>query len=211
MTQTSRPVFSRFYARLAGPGLERAGAGEQRDRMLAGLRGEVIELGAGNGLNFPHYPADVTRVVAVEPERHLREMAERAAGAVSAPIEVVAGSAEALPYPDGSFDAAVASLVLCSVPEPWAALRELRRVLRPGGELRFFEHVRAASAGERRLQDVLDSTFWPRLMGGCHTGRDTAGAIEAAGFTVTELHRFRFPETGVLFPTADHVRGTAVA
>ncbi|WP_340557933.1 class I SAM-dependent methyltransferase [Streptomyces sp. GSL17-111] len=203
-------MFARLYARLAGPALERAGVDEHRRSLLAGLTGEVVEIGAGNGLNFPHYPAAVRRVVAVEPERHLREMAGRAARTAPVPVEVVDGAAERLPFPDGSFDAAVACLVLCSVADQERALGELRRVLRPGGELRFFEHVRSESPGMRRVQGLLDATLWPRLAGGCHTGRDTGAAIGAAGFEVTGLRRLRFPATARATPSSSHILGTAV-
>ncbi|WP_328439738.1 class I SAM-dependent methyltransferase [Nocardia puris] len=125
-------------------------------------------------------------------------------------VEVVDGSAEHIPAPDNSFDAAVVSLVLCSVPDQGAALTEIARVLKPGGILRFFEHVRAESARLRRVQRVVDATVWPVLNGGCHSGRDTLGALDAAGFTLAEIDRFRFPDTAFPFPAAEHVLGTAV-
>jgi ubiquinone/menaquinone biosynthesis C-methylase UbiE len=203
------PVFARIYARCAGRFLERAGIGVHRDRLLAGLAGDVVEVGAGNGLNFPHYPGTVNRVVAVEPEPDLRGLAERAARSAPVVVEVVEGRAEALPFPDGSFDAAVACLVLCSVTDQSATLGEIRRVLRPGGTLRFFEHVQADGAGMRRVQRALDATIWPLMAGGCHTSRDTAAAIAAAGFTITELDCFEFPETRIPLPIQTHVLGQA--
>jgi ubiquinone/menaquinone biosynthesis C-methylase UbiE len=207
------PVFARVYAKCAGPSLERAGIGVHRDRLLAGLSGDVIEVGAGNGLNFTHYPPEVKRVAAVEPEPDLRALAERAArsASVPVPVEVVEGRAEALPFPDGSFDAAVACLVLCSVADQSAALREIDRVLRPGGTLRFFEHIRSDGAGMRGVQRALDATIWPLLAGGCHTARDTAAAIVAAGFMVTELDCFEFPETRIPLPIQTHILGTAIS
>ncbi|MCT2593998.1 class I SAM-dependent methyltransferase [Streptomyces sp. N2-109] len=206
----THPVFARFYAKFAGPGLAKAGITEHRRRLLAGLSGEVVEIGAGNGLNFPHYPAGVERLLAVEPEPHLRGMAERNIRAASVPVEVVGGRAERLPFPDASFDAAVACLTLCSVADPHAALAELSRILRPEGELRFFEHVRADSPAMRRVQRGLDATCWPLLMGGCHTGRDTGSALAAAGFTLTACERLSFPRTRVPSPTATHLLGAAV-
>ena len=182
-----------------------------RDELLAGLRGRVIEVGAGTGTNFAHYPPEVTDVLAVEPEARLRGLAEQAAAHAPVPVTVVDGVADRLPADDGAFDAAVVSLVLCSVPDQAAALRELHRVLRPGGRLHFWEHVRAGTPGLARVQRVLDATGWPFFGGGCHTGRDTAAAIAAAGFTVERLERFPWPETQIPVPTAPQILGVAVA
>ena len=163
--------------------------------MLDGLSGRVVEVGAGNGLNFPHYPASVDEVVAVEPEAYLRERAEGAARTAPVPIQVTGGLAGALPLEDTSFDAAVVSGVLCSVPDQEAALADLRRVLRPGGELRFYEHVRARGSFRARSQDAAD-LVWPRLMGGCHPNRDTLAAIERAGFRVERCRGLQLPALG---------------
>ena len=141
---------------------------DHRRRLLAGVKGRVIEVGAGNGLNFSHYPHEVTHVLAVEPEPYLREIARRGAQLASVPIDVIPGRGEQLPPMDGIFDVAVASLVLCSVTDPTATLYEVHRVLRPGGQLRFFEHVQAETPRLRRLQRLMDATFWPTLAGGCH-------------------------------------------
>ncbi|MGW6906690.1 class I SAM-dependent methyltransferase [Streptomyces sp. NPDC054940] len=203
------PLFARFYARIAGPALDKAGITEHRTRLLSGLAGEVIEIGAGNGLNFPHYPPEVKRVLAVEPEPRLRALAKQAARTAPVQVEVTGGIAEQLPVVDASLDAAVVCLTLCSVADPHAALAELHRVLRPGGQLRFFEHVRADSPGMRRVQRAMDATVWPLLMGGCHTGRDTQAAITTAGFTLTSVEKFAFPETRLPSPAATHILGTA--
>jgi SAM-dependent methyltransferase len=200
------PFFARLWRRL-GPAAEAQGAAAHRDRLLAGLRGRVAEPGAGLGLSFPHYPPAVEEVVAVEPEPRLRADAERAARDAPVPVTVVPGRAEALPLEDASCDAVVLSLVLCSVGDPVAALAEARRVLRPGGELRFYEHVAADGGALRLVQRAVDATFWPAVGGGCHTGRDTEGAIRAAGFEVTEIERFTFPAAWV--PAAPHVLGRA--
>jgi len=211
VTVVSHPVFARVYERLS-VAMDRAGAAEHRRALVAGLTGRVIEVGAGNGRMFGHYPPAVTGVVAVEPEPRLRAAAAAAARSVPVPVTVVDGVAEALPAADGEFDAAVAALVLCTVPAQAAALAELRRVLRPGGELRFLEHVAAdRPGGTHRLQRLADATLWPALFGGCHTGRDTAAAITAAGFVMEDLHRFRFPPTGPGSPASPHVRGRAVS
>lgn len=204
----THPVFARFWAWLS-PRCDSGGASEYRRRLLDGLRGRVLEVGAGNGLNFAHYPRDVTQVVAVEPEPYLRALAERKAARAQIPVEVVQGVADRLPAADATFDAVVCSLVLCSVPQQRSALREVRRVLNPHGELRFFEHVRGDSRPLQRVQDVLDSTVWPRLGAGCHCGRDTAAAIRAAGFRIERLQRVRFPETRITTPTSPHILGVA--
>lgn len=202
------PIFARLYA-LVGPLMDRGGLADRRRELLAGLAGRVIEVGAGSGLNFTHYPPAVTGVLAVEPEPRLRRIAERAAGQVSVPLEVVDAVAERLPAGDGAFDAAVASLVLCTVSDPQRATRELHRVIRPGGELRFLEHVRADGGALRRVQRLLDAAGWPAFSGGCHTSRDTVALITEAGFTLDRISRFRFPEGGVTMPTSPHVLGAA--
>ena len=201
------PVFARLYDRLSH-GAEDAGQADHRRELLAGLGGRVVEVGAGNGLNFAHYPTAVTDVVAVEPEPYLRERAEAAARNAPVSIRVLDGVGGALPLEEESMDAAVCSLVLCTVPDQRAALAELRRVLRPGGELRFYEHVRAerpALAGLQRAVDVV----WPRLAGGCHTHRDTPRAVAEAGFAVEGCRRFSSRPCGLVAPGAPHVLGRA--
>ncbi|WP_426403124.1 class I SAM-dependent methyltransferase [Streptomyces sp. R-07] len=203
------PLFARFYARFSVSADTRGGLGALRTELLAGLSGRVVEIGAGNGLNFAHYPAGVTEVVAVEPEPHLRGLAEEAARGADVPVTVLPGTAEALPGPDGAFDAAVASLVLCTVRNVPEVLAELRRVLRPGGELRFFEHGVADTPGLARVQRGLDRTVWPLLFGGCHTSRSPLAAIEAAGFDLVSYRSFDVPEQGPRLPSSPCVLGTA--
>ncbi|WP_246361252.1 class I SAM-dependent methyltransferase [Haloechinothrix aidingensis] len=181
---------------------------EHRRSLLTGLSGEIVEVGAGNGLNFAHYPPSVTRVLAVEPEPHLREAATGAARLAAVPVRVVDGLAEELPAADGSFDAAVVSVVLCSVPDQVAALGEIHRVLGTGAQLRFLEHVGADTPGMRRVQRLIDGTVGPRVFGGCHCGRDTEGVIESAGFRIDRIERFLFP--GARTPHSFHILGTAV-
>jgi ubiquinone/menaquinone biosynthesis C-methylase UbiE len=203
------PIFARWiYPRVSAAAERRGGAGH-RSELLAGLSGRVIEVGAGNGINFPYYPPSVHELVAVEPESYLRSHAAPAAKAAPVPIRVVDSVAENLPMEDASFDAGVVSLVLCSVADPARALAELLRVIRPGGELRFYEHVRATTRALARLQRVVDATFWPLLAGGCHTGRDTRAAIEQAGFRVERRRDFMFRPCSMAFPAAPHVLGVA--
>ncbi|MFJ9411995.1 class I SAM-dependent methyltransferase [Streptomyces sp. NPDC101393] len=204
------PVFARFYARCCGPAAdERAGVAALRKQLLTGSMGRVIEVGAGSGLNFAHYPRTVSEVVAIEPEATLRAAARKAAAHAGVPVDLVPGVAEALPVKSEAFDAAVASLVLCSVRDVRRSLAELRRVLRPGGELRFFEHGRAAGRGLAAAQWSLDRTVWPLLMGGCHTWRDPLAEIRAAGFEVVHARRLRVPERGPTLPTSPVVMGMA--
>jgi ubiquinone/menaquinone biosynthesis C-methylase UbiE len=207
--QVRHPVFARVYARLSRSE-EKAGVTDQRRLLLSGLSGAVIEVGAGNGLNFPHYPATVSRVLAIEPEPHMRALAAQSAADAAVPVEITSGVAERLPVADGAFDAAVAAFMLCSVGDPAVVLGELRRVIRPGGLLRLLEHVQAESPGLRRFQRGLDATIWPLMLGGCHCGRDTAAAIERAGFQMEQIERFQLPESRLPWPTSPHIRGTAL-
>lgn len=191
----SHPVFARLWSRWLVARLERAGVSAQRDELLAGLHGTVLEVGAGEGVNLARYGTEVERVVAVEPEAHLRELATRAALAAAVPVEVVDGLAERLPLPEDSVDAVVLCLVLCSVPDVGAALAEVRRVLRPGGEVRVLEHVRSTGR-QARVERALDATVWPLVGGGCHLSRDTGAALAAAGFTTTGLRSVQVPPRG---------------
>ncbi|HLI33259.1 MAG TPA: class I SAM-dependent methyltransferase [Solirubrobacteraceae bacterium] len=184
----SHPIFGRAYHRLFSPLIEREVA-HLREELLADLDGSVLEVGAGNGASFARYPATVTKLVAIEPEAYLRAQALRAAAQAPVPTSVLAGSAESLPVADESFNAAVVSLVLCSVRDLDLALSELRRVLVPGGQLRFLEHVRSQRPRKARVQELLDRSIWPALAGGCHCARETAAAIEAAGFQIELVRR----------------------
>lgn len=204
----SRPLFARLWMRCS-PLLEPAGLAAHRARLLEGLTGRVVEVGAGTGTSFGQYPAVATEVVAVEPEERLRARADAAATHAPASVRVVAGLADALPLGDGTVDAAVTSLVLCSVPDQARALAELRRVLRPGGELRCLEHVRGTGA-TAVVQRVFDRVGWPVFAGGCHISRDTVSAVRDAGFTVTSLERFLFPAQWGS-PARPHVRLVARA
>jgi len=206
MAAVKNPVFARYFARFGGRNEER-GNRELRREMLAGLSGRVMEVGPGSGLNFPHYPPSVQEVVAVEPEPYLRSRAAEAAAVAPVPILVADGTADELPAADGSFDAVVVSGLLCSVADAPAALTEFRRVLRPGGELRFYEHVRSRDVLFAAWQQAADLA-WPRLMGGCHVQRQTRATIEQF-FTITRCRGFRFPPSAFLWPVAPRILGTA--
>ena len=202
------PRFARAYPGAAARA-DRRGAVEHRRRLVHGLAGRVIEVGAGNGNNLAHYPPTVTQVVAVEPEPTLRGLATEAAGRAGVPVTVIGGVADDLPFGDGEFDAAIVSLVLCSVPDQARALAELRRVLRPGGELRFYEHVIARRQPQRALSRLADRTgLWPALAAGCHVARDTEAAITAAGFAIERCERVEF-RSAALAPRLSHILGVA--
>jgi Methylase involved in ubiquinone/menaquinone biosynthesis len=203
-----RRVFSHFYA-VISERMDAEGMAGLRAELLTGLAGEVVEIGAGNGKNFAHYPRAVTGVVAVEPEPYLRGLATEAATAASVPVTVRAGTAERLPLPDHSVDAVVLCLVMCSLPDRAGALAEVARVLRPGGVVRFLEHTIADTPGLRRVQRVADATVWPLLAGGCHTATDPVAAIIAAGFEIVACRRLRFPERRFTQPASPHVLGSA--
>jgi ubiquinone/menaquinone biosynthesis C-methylase UbiE len=205
--EISNPLFARFFHRFCG--CDR-GTGEDavRRELLAGATGRVVEVGAGNGINFGHYPATVSELIAVEPEPYLRSQAEKAAAEAPVPVRVVSGVAADLELEAGTVDAVVVCGVLCSVPDQAAALAEFRRVLRPGGELRFYEHVRSRRAGFARWQRAVDR-LWSRAMGGCHTDRDTLSAIAGAGFFVERCRGFAFPPEARAYPVTPRILGVA--
>jgi SAM-dependent methyltransferase len=186
-------------------------ARELRKRVLDGLGGDVIEVGAGDGRSFEHYPPDVARLLAVEPDPAARASAGARADAVAIPVELVGGDAAALPAENGTFDAAVVMGLLCSVPDPSAALAELHRVLKPGGELRFWEHVRSGNRAFRGLQRGVDRLFWTRALGGCETTRDTVAALRAAGFEFGWLEHGFHSSSLLTITSAPYVIGLARA
>jgi ubiquinone/menaquinone biosynthesis C-methylase UbiE len=208
MTDVNNPLFARLLVLMHR--YESPEEVEHRGEALAGLSGRVLDVGAGDGANFAHYPVAVDEVLAVEPEPYLRGHAQRRAAQAHVPVRVLDAVAEDLPLEDGSIDAAVVSLVLCTVPDPGAALRELRRVLRPGGELRFYEHVVAHEQRLARAQRLLQLTrIWPALAGGCHPARDTAAAIEAAGFGIERCRRVTVRPNVLAAPVAPRILGMA--
>jgi ubiquinone/menaquinone biosynthesis C-methylase UbiE len=199
------PLFARGYAWLARKE-DKAGNFDNRKELLAGLHGRVVEVGSGIGSNFAHYPSTVTEVIAIEPEPYLRAKSEEAAASAPVPVKVVDALADALPVEDASLDAGVVSLVLCSVPDQDAALRELHRAIKPGGELRFYEHVLSNRESRRRVQRLMDKTFYPHMAGNCHLTRDTRAAIDRNGFIVQRSRRFPFPPGPFGLP---HILGSA--
>lgn len=206
--ELQHPRFARAYAG-AVEGMNSRGGTEHRRALLTGLSGYVIEIGAGEGSNFEHYPATVTEVLAVEPDDHLRELARRRTSSAPVPVRVVAGTAEHIPAAGYSADAVVTSLVLCSVADQGAALAEARRVLRPGGVLAFYEHVRSDRKFLAAVEDLL-TPLWQRAASGCHPNRDTLQSITAAGFKIRDNERFGF-SVQPLAPPVAHILGRAVA
>ena len=175
---------------LLGRSQERGELGQIRRSLLAGLEGDVLEVGAGTGANLPHY-RHATRVVAVEPDPSMAKRIGPKAAHASVPVEVVDAGVERLPFPDGCFDAAVSTFVLCSVADPATALAEVRRTLRPGGTLVVLEHV-AGDGKLRRWQERLTPVH-RRIAGNCHLARDTRAALADAGFDVSAVEAVRIP------------------
>ncbi|PRC42424.1 SAM-dependent methyltransferase, partial [Mycobacterium sp. ITM-2017-0098] len=179
--RVDNPFFARLWTAMSSR--EPESLRRLRKENLAGLTGRVLEVGAGTGTNFEFYPATVTEVVAVEPERRLAAVAQRAAAGAGVPVTVSTDTVEQ--FADAEpFDAVVCSLVLCSVDDPAAVVGQLFSLLKPGGELRYLEHV-AGYGARARLQKFADATVWPRLLGNCHTHRHTEDTIVGAGFRVT--------------------------
>lgn len=204
-TTDGHPVFAALYDRCSGS-MERKWMGGRRERLLAGARGAVLEVGGGTGANLPHY-RNVDRVILTEPDPFMRKRLCRKRESARFPVEVSEAEAEVLPFPDGSFDTVVSTLVLCTVSEQASALGEIRRVLVPGGRLLFIEHVRATGS-MARWQDRVEP-LWGRLLGGCHPNRDTVAAIGEAGFEIETIERFHPPV--LLSGLTPHVQGSAIA
>jgi ubiquinone/menaquinone biosynthesis C-methylase UbiE len=172
---------------------EKAGLHAFRERLLAGLSGDVLEIGGGTGANLPCYGPAITSLTLTEPEPAMLRRLERTAREHHLPAKVLRAPAEDLPFDNHTFDVAVSTLVLCGVDDQPRALRELRRVLRPGGQFLFIEHVRADDAGTARLQDRMN--WLNRLVVCCDCNRPTLDSIKAAGFTVTRLEHTALPKT----------------
>ena len=159
-----------------------------RRAVVNGARGRVLEIGVGAWLNLTRYSPDIESLTGIEPNARSFKKARQRAQQLGQAVDLRQGTVEALPFPDASFDTVVATLVWCSVDDVPAGLREIRRVLKPGGALRFFDHVRSRSLWAARVQDIM-TPLWRRLAGDCHPNRDTEQAIRAAGFEVVECWR----------------------
>jgi ubiquinone/menaquinone biosynthesis C-methylase UbiE len=203
-------TWGRFFSAIYDRGLkgtEEAGLREARRETLSGASGRSLDIGAGTGANVGLFPSEVTELVLAEPDPHMLKKLRAKVGEAGLDAEIVAAPAERLPFDDASFDTAVFTLVLCTVPDPEAALAEAARVLRPGGRLLFVEHVRADDAGLARWQDRLEKP-WRFLGDGCHCNRDTVATIEASPLTVEQVERGRLPKAPPLVRPL--VRGSAV-
>jgi ubiquinone/menaquinone biosynthesis C-methylase UbiE len=181
-------VFAAVYDPL-NAAAERGWMGRRRSELLAGARGRVLEIGAGTGANLRHYPPTVDELVVVEPSKPMRARLAHHLASAPLAVRVSGASADDLPFPDDSFDTVVATLVLCTVPDVEATLAEVRRVLRPGGQLLFLEHGGDASGSRGRWQHRLDPV-WSRVACGCHLTRDARRGLEAAGFVVDDYRQY---------------------
>jgi len=183
--------YAATYDLFNGPA-ERAGLREQRRDLLAQATGATIEIGAGTGLNLPHYPPAVTRLALIEPDPRMKRRLERRAARLGRDAEIRSATADRLPFPDGSFDTAVVTFTLCSVPDEQAALSEITRVLVPGGRLLFLEHVRSADPGIAAKQDKIP---FPYPLIGCHPNRDTLREITASPLAMETVRAGELPKT----------------
>ena len=186
-----RRVFAALYD-MFNKGSEAAGMREERRQLLAGAEGVTIEVGAGTGLNLDHYPQAVTRLVLAEPDRHMRRRLRRRVDALDRVAEVIDASADRLHFPDATFDTAVVTLVLCSVPDQEVALAEIARVLRPDGRLLFMEHVRSGEPKVAKRQDRFRPLY--NIVGGCNPNRETLAAIEASALRVESVRHGQVPK-----------------
>ncbi len=203
-------TWGRGFAAIYDRGLkatEKAGLREMRRELLSEARGRTVDLGAGTGANLGLFPPEVTELVLTEPDPHMARRLRRKLAESEQEATIVEAPAERLPFEDSSFDTAVFTLVLCTVPDATAALAETARVLRPGGRTLFVEHVRAGDPGTARWQDRLEKP-WRFLADGCHCNRDTVAAIEASPLTLERVEEGRLPKA--LPIVGPLVRGSAV-
>lgn len=180
-------VYARYVLpRLINLVMQNEAARAERARFLPRASGTVLEIGIGSGLNIPFYPATIRALHGVDPSPELLRMAGRRAAHAPFPVELVELAAEKLTAADGTYDTVVTTWTLCSIPDPGAALAEMRRVLKPDGRLLFIEHGWSPDPGVRAWQDRLDR-LWSRLAGGCHLNRKMDALIAGAGFELAEL------------------------
>lgn len=203
-------TWGRAFAALYDRGLkatEENGLREMRRELLSQASGRTVDLGAGTGVNLDLFPAAVSELVMAEPDPHMiKQLRAKAAGRGG--VEILEASAQELPFADDSFDTAVFTLVLCTVPDPAAALRETARVLKPGGRLLFIEHVRADEAGLAGWQDRLEKP-WRFLADGCHCNRDTVALIEASPLRLEQVEQGQLPKAPPIVRPL--IRGSAAA
>jgi ubiquinone/menaquinone biosynthesis C-methylase UbiE len=200
-------AFSALYDR-GFKAMEEAGLREMRRELLAQARGRVVELGAGTGLNLDLYPDSVEDLTLTEPDPHMTKQLRGKLAEFPRPVDLIEAPAEELPFADSSVDTVVVTLVLCTVPDQAAALREIHRILKPDGQFLFLEHVRAADPGLAKWQDRLEGP-WRFLCDGCHCNRDTVSAISAAGFKLGDVERDELPKAPPIVKPL--VRGSAAA
>jgi len=199
--------FAAIYDRMMAPE-EKKFFGAIREEMLKDVSGEVLEIGAGTGANFQYY-RNGAHVIATEPDPYMIERARKRAAGVSANIELHQVAAEDLPFPDATFDFAIDTLVLCSVRDPRKTLAEIKRVLKPGGELRLYEHVRYQNPIGALSQDII-SPVWQWFGAGCHPNRDTGRFLREAGFEVTsERIRKELPPVPPMIFARPHLQAVA--
>lgn len=185
-----RRLFAALYDTVS-KGSEEAGLREERRQLLAGAQGETLEIGAGTGLNLEHYPEAVSRLVLAEPDRHMRRRLGRRLEALGREAEIVDARAEALPFPDATFDTAVVTYVLCSVNDQKEALAEIARVLKPQGRFLFLEHVRSSDPKVAKSQDRIRPLY---NLVGCNPNRDTLAGIEGSTLTVESVKQGEVPK-----------------
>ncbi len=179
-----------------------------REEIVGGANGRVLEIGCGTGASFPYYRDAVSELIATDPDPYMLERARKRAAAVGRPIEIQQAPAEDLPFEDESFDTVVSVWVMCHARDPAKALSEVKRVLKPDGEFRFFEHVRYDHGFGAFWQDVI-TPVWKRLLGsGCHPNRDTARSIREAGFVIQQLDSLKL-ESFIADPTRPSIKGVA--
>jgi SAM-dependent methyltransferase len=203
-------TWGRLFAAAYDRGLkatEEAGLGQMRAELLAGAGGRTIELGAGTGINLDLYPDAVEELVLVEPDPHMAKRLRERLSQSSRQATIVEAPAERLPFESASFETAVSTLVLCTVPDPVAAIAELERVLKPGGRLLFIEHVRSEDAALAGWQDRLEKP-WRFLGDGCHCNRNTLATLGASRLKVGTVEHDRLPKAPPI--VSPLIRGSAV-